>query len=350
MNLNNLLFIGLNGYAGSGKDTVAKMLKTILSKEWESYEECKDFYFTTFTNPTQSATFRLPDFDNNSSVLCIAYADQLKIICSTIFGIPLERFYMNKATAWVCINDKFQYTEQRPNDDYIITAEECYYEISNLQQDKNKYWLSLRDILVYVGTYVLQNSINKDIFVNIVRNKIKTECQKNPNLQYVIVTDNRFAHEIDYMNENNAISITIYREGIEQLDNIAEHELDDMNHYDFVIDNSNGYDELFQNVWDMVHDNVEFENITYNLPTHENVNNYIRLYKEEELYNIYKLYTESGINNIYHEDNKIKYINPVGGPIIVTGEYIENTNFKVKDIIFDEERDQYILIIEKPNS
>ena len=44
MNLNNLLFIGLNGYAGSGKDTVAKMLKTILGYNWTSLEECKNFY------------------------------------------------------------------------------------------------------------------------------------------------------------------------------------------------------------------------------------------------------------------------------------------------------------------
>ena len=41
---NNLLYIGLNGFAGSGKDTVAKMIKTILNRDWNSLEECKAYY------------------------------------------------------------------------------------------------------------------------------------------------------------------------------------------------------------------------------------------------------------------------------------------------------------------
>ena len=40
--MNKFLYIGLNGYAGSGKDTVAKMLHHILNKDWNSYDECKN--------------------------------------------------------------------------------------------------------------------------------------------------------------------------------------------------------------------------------------------------------------------------------------------------------------------
>ena len=65
--MNKLLYIGLNGLAGSGKDTVAKMLKTILSKEWESLEVCKEYYFSRYTNPTQSATFPPNADDKNSN-------------------------------------------------------------------------------------------------------------------------------------------------------------------------------------------------------------------------------------------------------------------------------------------
>ena len=43
-NFSKLLYIGLNGLAGSGKDTVAKMLKAILVKEWSNIEEAKEFY------------------------------------------------------------------------------------------------------------------------------------------------------------------------------------------------------------------------------------------------------------------------------------------------------------------
>ena len=119
--MNNLLYIGLNGYAGSGKDTVAKIIKTILSKDWKSLEECKEYYFNTYTNPTISATYNSRDIQENSPVLCIAYADQLKEICSKMFGIPLQRFYQNKSTAWVCINDKFQYTEIKPDESITVS-------------------------------------------------------------------------------------------------------------------------------------------------------------------------------------------------------------------------------------
>ena len=39
MNSNKLLYIGLNGLAGSGKDTVAKMLKVILLKNWDNIDD-----------------------------------------------------------------------------------------------------------------------------------------------------------------------------------------------------------------------------------------------------------------------------------------------------------------------
>ena len=48
MNSNKLLYIGLNGLAGSGKDTVAKMLKVILLKNWDNIDECKQFYLRSY--------------------------------------------------------------------------------------------------------------------------------------------------------------------------------------------------------------------------------------------------------------------------------------------------------------
>ena len=322
--MNKLLYIGLNGYAGAGKDTVAKMLKIILDHEWNNIDECKEYYFTKYTNPTQSATFNFDD-DKYSKVLCIAYADQLKMICSNIFGIPLQRFYMNKSNAWISLNDKFQYTEIKPEDDHIITAEEYYYSTQDYANSDIKYWMSLREILVYVGTYVLQNSINKSVFVNIVRNKIREEQHKNPNLQYVIITDNRFNHELEYIRENNGITITITRNSIEQLDNVAEHDLDNQDDYDYIIDSSNSYHELFNTIWSITHDDVEFKNITEQLYTRENVDNYLRLIKTTNEYDIYKLCTSYNIQSLYRSSSEISVINPIGGPMICINEPIDGT-------------------------
>lgn len=346
--MNNLLYIGLNGLAGSGKDTVAKMLKTILSKEWNSLEECKTYYFSRYTNPTQSATFPISSDDKDSPVMCIAYADQLKEICSTIFGIPVQRFYQNKSTAWICINDKFQYTEIKPTEaSNIVTAEDYYYNQSDFSENSNvKYWMSLREILVYIGTYVLQQSVNKQIFVNIVRNKIREELFKNHNLKYVIITDHRFLHELEYIRENNGITITINRNSVQQLDNIAEHDLDDEEDYDYIIDNSGSYDELFKTIWDIVHQDVIFKNETIELYTRDNINNYLRLVEDNDHRSIYQLCLTYKIQKLYRNDGKITMIDPIGGPLICIGQAIEGT-YITPDYISMEDSNIILIWVKK---
>lgn len=348
---NNILYIGLNGFAGSGKDTVAKMIRHILEKHWNSdFNTAWEEYRQTYTNPAMPATFSkvsvtdMTDFKSVAStgfetVFCIAFADQLKFICSSIFGIPVERFYQNKSTAWICINKKFQYTEIKPNDSSIITAEDYYNNISSYAQDSESYWMSLREILVYVGTYVLQQDINKNIFVNIVNNTIKERLHRNPSLKYAIVTDIRFSHEIEYIREKNGITINIYRDGIEQLDNVAEHDLDDETNWDYVIENNGTYEELFRKVWDMLHDNVIFSNDTISLMTRDNINNFLRKVDE----NKYMLCSEFGTVRISKEEGNIVMVDPVGGPAIFIGNKIEGTELIPQIIKFDEKNSGFCI-------
>ena len=338
--MNKQLYIGLNGLAGSGKDTVAKMIRVILGHKDKSLEECMSIYREHYYNPWISATFSAPT-DNSHNVFSIAFADQLKTICSTIFGIPVERFYQNKATAWICINKDFQYTEIKPDDSQIITAEECYYNISNIiNPDSDSRWMSLREVLVYVGTYVLQQDINKRIFVNVVNNIIKEQIIKNPELEYIIVTDIRFTHEIEYLRKHNGITINIVREGVHALDNIAEHDLDYESSWDYIIENNGTYEELFEKVYDLLHNDIQFTNDTIELNTHENVNNYLRCYADygtvldkygESYQKGYELCTQYPVQSIAHTDGDISMINPVGGPTIFLNHPIDclNTSSKI---------------------
>ena len=363
-NSNNLLYIGLNGYAGAGKDTVAKILKVILNNPELSIDECKQIFNERYKNPMISATYD-PD-EKPSSVLCIAYADQLKEICASMIGIPVNRFYMNKSNAWVCINDKFQYTEIKPDSDHIITADEYAsmqnYNVSSEDDDKPQLWMSLREILVYIGTYVCQESINKSTFVNIVRNKVNEASKTNPNLKYVVVTDNRFLHELDYIYENNGITVTIIRNSIEQLDNVAEHDLDLVDAYDYYIDNSSNYDDLFKEVWDMVKNDDEFKNITIELPTRQEIHNYLRyvgeMYDEDNTkfgdIDIYKVCAPLGIQKLHKSYGAITMIDLVGGPSICVNTIIENSvserypqGMLVEYISLDEEKNQFRIGIRK---
>lgn len=347
--MKELLYIGLNGHAGSGKDTVAKMLKTVLNYFDSSLEECMDIYKKYYYNPWVSATFTKTD-DTKKDVYCIAFADQLKTICSTIFGIPVNRFYENKETAWVCINKDFQYTEIKPDDSTIITAEEYYCGIENYKYGAAPVWMSLREILVYVGTYVLQSDINQRIFVNVVNNMINEQMAHNNSLKYVIVTDIRFSHEIEYLHKHAGITINIVRDEIKQLDNIAEHVFDNESEWDYIIENNGTYEELFEKVYNMVHENVEFSNITYELNSRENISNYIRLIEcdkdnEGVEHRVFMVCAEYDVQSVAHTDGEISMINLVGGPMIFLNQEIDGecTDFKPQKIELDMMTGKFLL-------
>jgi len=348
---NKQLYIGLNGFAGSGKDTVAKMIKTILNYDWKSLDECKEWYNSIYVNPTISATHNNPVSDIDKPVICIAFADQLKTICSTIFGIPVERFYQNKSTAWVCINDDFHYTEVKPDESHILTADDYYNNINEYKDSSVRYYLSLREILVYVGTYVLQQDINKRIFVNVVRNTIQQVARDNKFLKYVIVTDIRFQHEIDYIHGKNGITITITRDDVQQLDNVAEHELDYVEDWDYTIENNGTYDDLFEQVWNILHDNIEFSNITVDLNTRDDVNNYLRLIYRDNDITKYKLCSPYSVVKIFKSNGDISMLDPLGGPILTVGDYLQTTPINessmITDISMDVNTNKFIITCEE---
>ena len=339
MNSNNdkLLYIGLNGLAGSGKDTVAKILNIILMKDWADYNSCKQFYDNYYTKPNASATYYEKFKGNNDRVICLAFADQLKFICADIFGIDLRCFYFNKSTAWICVNKGFEYTEIRPEN--VISCEEYFYNISSYKESDTKYWMSLRDILVYIGTYVLQQDLNQQVFINTVSNKIKASILANHNIKYAIITDVRFQHEFDYIKKNNGLTIKIIRNGIVALSNIAEHDLDDEDRYDFKIENNGTYDDLFKQIWDLVHENIEFNNEIIELNTRENINNYLRKIGD----NCYKVCSPYGIQQIGHKDGDISMIDLKGGPTIDLNDYIPGTDIIPKRIEMNEETNQFII-------
>ena len=330
---NEILYIGLHGFAGSGKDTVAKALRLMLSYNWESFEDFK----TTWEREAfkmQYATLGIAPEDD--ICYCIAFADQLKQICSSIFGIPVERFYYNKDNAWVSINDDFQYTEQRPNTEDIITAEDYDVQCNELNYgvQSGKKWMSLREALVYIGTYVCQRSINKKCFLNGVSNTIKYIKGRNRNLKYVICTDVRFYHELEFIKKHHGINIDITRAGVEQLDNVAEHYFDEEDDlFDFTLSNDGTYDELLANLWDLVHDNAIFENKIISLPSRDGSNNYLRKIDEKS----YNCCFEWSTARIGRDMGKIVMIDPSGGPLIHVGEEIIGTELgKVSSILYDE--------------
>lgn len=339
---NEILYIGLHGYAGSGKDTVAKALRLMLSYNWNSFDEFR----ITWENEAfkmHYATFGVAPEDD--ICYCIAFADQLKQICSVMFGIPVEKFYYNKENAWICITDDFKYTERQPLQSDIITAEEYYYQNNSFNNEKQKRkWMSLREVLVYIGTYVCQREVNKHCFLNGVSNTINLINARNRNLKYVICTDVRFYHELEFIKKHNGVNIDIIRDNINQLDNVAEHNFDyDEDVFDFTLYNDGTYDELLLNLWNLVHENTIFKNITVSLPSRDS-NNYLRKVDD----NKYQCCFEHSVIRISREEecgvSKITMIDPSGGPVIYLGKRINGTPIKnVLSIYFDDDTLGYMI-------
>lgn len=342
--MNRILYIGLNGYAGAGKDTVAEMLNDMLNFQYSSKEEGYDKFMEKY-NGKITATF--PSRDAGPNSFCIAFADKLKYVCSVIFGVPIDYFYNAKATSWICINKGFEFTEVKPHPSKILTASDYYNGRDGYQNSKEKLYMSLREILVYVGTYVLQESISNDIFINLVSKEIKERCSCNE-YKYVICTDVRFLSEMEFIKKNHGIMVNIVRDSIKQLNNIAEHDLDDEEDFDYVIENNGTYQDLYFQIWDIVHENKEWENICLNLFSHDGSDNYLILKESKEEENkivlIWELVTEYGACRVSHNDGNIVFIDPSGGPMISIGNKLNtichlsfmSRNHVITKIWFDE--------------
>ena len=317
---NNILFIGLNGFAGSGKDTVAKALRLMLSYDWDSFEMFKSTWEREAFK-SNYATFG--GFSPEDDICyCIAFADQLKHICSEMFGIPVECFYYNKENAWVDVSGTFEYTEKKPYSN-IVTAEDYYYMMNSNIEPEKPTWMTLREVLVYVGTYVCQSLINKRCFINGVANKVKQIVSRNKNLKYVICTDVRFYHEMEFIKKMNGININIKREGVKQLDNIAEHDLDDEESFDFIINNDGTYDDLLMSLWDTVHNNDVFKNECVSVCSHDGSNNYLRKISDKKYITCF----EYGLCRTIRDNGHILMIDPVGGPSISIGEIVDGIGY-----------------------
>lgn len=348
MRRKKIFYIGIHGLAGSGKDTVAKMLYCLLNFD---KSEAKKYYKDNFNDNDNlklisSATYRSRSaLGNTDKCTCMAFADSCKRICSNIFGISLDKFYHDKENQWVCINNGFTYTDKKPYFG-IITAEEFFRNREAMLHSITDIWMSLRELLVYVGTYVLQEAFGRNIFVNNVEKQLRNELCKSgsSNLEYVIFTDVRFPHEVEYIKNHNGVIINIVRKSAKQLDNIAEHELDDADYYDFTVENNGTFDDLFNLICNIVTKNIIFHNITIQLQSHDGSNNYLRQIYDKNDKQKWELCTQYGANRIAHDKGQIVMIDPAGGPMINVGDTI-NKKYKVNSIGLNE-YNKWILVTE----
>lgn len=236
MNINKVTIVGIKGFKGSGKDTVASMISYIL------HDGIMKANYDTWL------LYHKNDFIENDEII-IHFADKLKDDISEFCGIDRklldrqeikENYYYNFKTGIVSTNIK--------DIDYVINTVLEYDNLSTLLLLNNNISIKIRALLQYYGTNVIRNHFWHNAFVHYTINKAFDIRNK---LGQCIIADARFD------NECNAIKVCggkIIR--VDRRVNNDNHESEQIkiSQDDYVIDNTGTLVGLFYKVLKFVTD------------------------------------------------------------------------------------------------
>lgn len=236
MSINKVTIVGIKGFKGSGKDTVASMISYIL------HDGIMKASYDTWL------LYHKNGFVENDEII-IHFADKLKNDISEFCGIDRklldkqeikENYYYNFKTGIVSTNIK--------DIDCVINTVLEYDNLSTLLLLNNNVSIKIRALLQYYGTNVIRNHFWHEAFIRYTMNKAfdiknsKGQC---------IIADARF--------EDECMAIKYYGGKIIRVDrrvNNDNHESEQIkiSQDDYVIDNTGTLVGLFYKVLKFVTD------------------------------------------------------------------------------------------------
>lgn len=236
MSINKVTIVGIKGFKGSGKDTVASMISYIL------HDGIMKASYDTWL------LYHKNDFIENDEII-IHFADKLKDDISEFCGIDRklldrqeikENYYYNFKTGIVSTNIK--------DVECVINTVLEYDNLSTLLLLNNNISIKIRALLQYYGTNVIRNHFWNEAFIRYTMNKAfdiknsKGQC---------IIADARF--------EDECMAIKYYGGKIIRVDrrvNNDNHESEQIkiSQDDYVIDNTGTLVGLFYKVLKFVTD------------------------------------------------------------------------------------------------
>jgi hypothetical protein len=136
------------------------------------------------------------------------FADRLKQICSFLTGIPLDHWYDRK-----------------------------YYD------DVVPLWdITIRQFMQQLGTEAIRDKLNVNSWVYSLFSELDNDSRW-------LITDLRFQNEAKFLYDRNFIKIRVNRPGVHGDDkHRSEIDLDNYNHFDFVIQNDGTLEEYEQKI------------------------------------------------------------------------------------------------------
>lgn len=245
MNLNKPSLIGIKGFKGSGKDTVASMISYIL------------YVGTTKANFDSWHVQHQADIISNSEII-IHFADKLKDDIAAFCNIDRklldrqdikEENYYNFKTGIVSTNIKdATYVVDKCNDTILK-----YNDLSSyLVLYNNNVSIKIRVLLQYYGTNIIRNHFWREAFIRYTMNKAfdirnsKGQC---------IIADARFDNdECKAIRDCGGMIIKVDRKSNNDNHDSHESEQITINKDDYVIDNTGTLVGLFYKVLKFVTD------------------------------------------------------------------------------------------------
>jgi thymidylate kinase len=223
LNLNKRL-IAVSGVKGSGKDSVSSMLQYCLSvpKMFRQY-----FFYKNFRKWIKPKYKR------------IAFADPLKKMLSDLLNISLDKFYIREFKEGCVINVSTlegSWLGEKLSDSKFNKL------VKQLDPSLTEANLSLRQLLQYFGTEIMQKYFGKRVWIN--------STMQNRS-EYTIISDLRFIEEYNAVKEKKGIVIYINRPDYEFGQHASEREMKELlenDKYDFIIDNNGSIEDLFNQV------------------------------------------------------------------------------------------------------
>jgi len=200
-------FITLAGRKQVGKDTSAQFIKTLLE---------------------------------HRNVHVVHFADALKKACHLIFGIPLEDMESEtgkqKLTDVLWPNDyREDYTDpggMKPLGGVWVP------HIDVMQVGLGRKYMTVREVLQFVGTDLFRHQLDPDIWIKSVYRK------KYLDDDIVVVADCRFPNEARFAKERGTLISVERNTQLESDGHVSENALGDYNDYDHVIDNNGSFSDL----------------------------------------------------------------------------------------------------------
>lgn len=178
-------FIVISGQKQTGKSTIGNFLYKNLCQHL--YKNTRGFDYEYPTN----------------YIIQTSFAEPLKQFCSNVFGINEEDMETEEG--------KQKLTHIKWSDLYRAALIQDDY-------DRKTGYMTVREVLQYLGSNILRNRFWNDIWASCPFNK--SWCQ-----DYVIITDARFKNEIDIARANNAIIIRVSRDSAPKDNHISEQAL-----------------------------------------------------------------------------------------------------------------------------